>query len=389
MKIKRKIESEIQKELKVYKILTLTGPRQAGKTTLCKSLFPEKKYYSLEDPDIRNWCTEDPRSFLNEIKMGAVLDEIQRAPDFLSYLQTFVDGQKSNGLFILTGSNQLQLNEKITQSLAGRTSLATLLPFSISEIKDLTIKDSFSKIAYRGFYPGLYENEISPSLFYKNYYQTYVERDVTSLIQLKERMNFEKFVKLCAGRAAQILDYSNLANDVGVSVTTIKNWISILEASYILFRLPPYFENFSKRMIKSPKLYFYDVGLLSYLLDIRSENELDNHSMRGNIFENMAIVDLMKEFYYTGRDTKLYFLRDSKGNEVDLVYKLKEKFHLLEIKSGMTLNDDFYKGLKYYTAFFEEKKIKSKSYLIYSGEQEQSRSYAEIMNFKSLEKLST
>ena len=254
MILKRNIESTFLKISSLFKIVTITGPRQAGKTTLCRKVFPSKKYYSLEDPDIRNWCESDPRSFLKEISEGAILDEIQRVPEFLSYLQTYVDEKKERGLFILTGSNQLHLNEKVTQSLAGRTALMTLLPFSMTEIKEKVLDKSLEEIIFNGFYPGVFDSEMDPTVFYKNYYQTYIERDVTALIQLKDRLQFEKFVKLCAGRAGQILSYSGLSNDVGVSVATIQHWISVLEASFIVFRLPPFYENFSKRMIKSPKL---------------------------------------------------------------------------------------------------------------------------------------
>jgi predicted AAA+ superfamily ATPase len=266
MIINRNIESTFIKLASSFKIVTITGPRQAGKTTLCRKVFPDKKYYSLEDPDIRSWCETDPRSFLKEVSEGAILDEIQRVPDFLSYLQTHVDERSVKGQFILTGSNQLHLNEKVTQSLAGRTALMTLLPFSMKEIQSKIANKTFEEIIFEGFYPGVFDSMMDTASFYKNYYQTYIERDVTALIHLKDRMQFEKFVKLCAGRAGQILSYTGLSNDVGVSVATIQHWLSVLEASFIVFRLPPFYENFSKRMIKSPKLYFYDVGLLSYLL---------------------------------------------------------------------------------------------------------------------------
>jgi predicted AAA+ superfamily ATPase len=383
MILKRNIETTFHKLIASYKIVTITGPRQAGKTTLCRTVFPDKKYYSLEDPDIRSWCETDPRSFLKEISEGAILDEIQRVPDFISYLQTFVDERPGKGQFILTGSNQLHLNEKVTQSLAGRTAMMTLLPFSMTEIQSKISNKTFEEIIFEGFYPGVFDSAMDPTSFYKNYYQTYIERDVTALINLKDRMQFEKFVKLCAGRAGQILSYTGLSNDVGVSVATIQNWISILEASFIVFRLPPFYENFSKRMIKSPKLYFYDVGLLAYLLDMRSPSDLKNHSMRGALFENLVIVDIMKEQFYRGEDVKLYYMRDAKGVEIDLVYKSGLTAKLFEIKSGMTVNDDFFTGLSKFGELFSEHKIKADKYIIYSGEREFERNETQIINYRN------
>ncbi len=383
MILKRNIEAIFKKLASSYKIVTITGPRQSGKTTLCKTIFPEKKYYSLEDPDIRSWCETDPRSFLKDIAEGAILDEIQRVPNFHSYLQTFVDERSAKGQFILTGSNQLHLNEKVTQSLAGRTALMTLLPFSMTEIKSKISNKTFEEIIFEGFYPGVFESGMEPTSFYKNYYQTYIERDVTALINLKDRMQFEKFVKLCAGRAGQILSYSGLSNDVGVSVATIQHWISILEASFIVFRLPPFYENFNKRMIKSPKLYFYDVGLLSYLLDLRSPTDLKSHSMRGALFENLVIVDIMKEQLYRGEDVKLYYMRDAKGLEVDLIYKTGLTAKLFEIKSGMTVNDDFFTGLSKFGELFSGYNIKAKKYIIYAGEHEFERNETQIINYKN------
>lgn len=385
MIIERKIESHFKNLAKQYRIVTLTGPRQSGKTTLCKKLFPDKKYFSLEDPDTRAFSLSDPRGFLNSIEDGgAILDEIQRAPDLLSYLQTRVDASKKKGEFILTGSNQLHLNEKVTQSLAGRTALLTLLPFSMSEIKKRVKSQSLETTLFNGFYPGRYEDNLDPTIFYKNYYQTYVERDVRLLINIKDHLLFEKFVKLCAGRVGQILDYSSLSNDVGVSVPTIKNWLSVLEASYIVFRLPPYYDKFNKRMIKSPKLYFYDVGLLVYLLDVRRESELNSSPFRGPLFENLVICEFMKNNLSTGIDQALYYMRDSNGNEVDLVFKDDEKINLLEIKSGMTLNSDFLKSVTLYQNLFLQKKISCKTSIIYSGDEHIDYKGSTIKNYKNL-----
>jgi predicted AAA+ superfamily ATPase len=299
-------------------------------------------------------------------------------------LQTHVDERNTRGQFILTGSNQLSLNEKVTQSLAGRTAMMTLLPFAMSEIKETIRSLSLEELLYQGFYPGCFEPAMTPTLFYKNYYQTYVERDVSALIQLKNHLLFEKFVKLCAGRVGQILDYSGLSNDVGVSVPTIQNWLSVLEASFIVFRLPPFYENFNKRMIKSPKVYFYDVGLLSYLLDIRSAKELKSHSARGALFENLVIVDMLKESLYRGEEAKQYYIRDAKGNEVDLLYKQGARVLLFEIKSAMTVNSDFFKGLKKFSEIFRENNILTETSIIYSGEREFEQNQVQIKNYRNI-----
>jgi predicted AAA+ superfamily ATPase len=257
----------------------------------------------------------------------------------------------------------------------------TLLPFSLSEIRNINASKSLEEIIFNGFYPGVFDSEMAPSLFYKNYYQTYIERDLTALIQLKDRLQFEKIAELCAGRAGQILSYSGLSNDVGVSVATIQHWISVLEASFIIFRLPPFYENFNKRMIKSPKLYFYDVGLLSYLLNIRSASELKNHSMRGALFENLVIVDMMKNNLYQGEDVKFYYMRDSKGVEVDLVYKDGPVTKLFEMKSGMTINDDFFTGLSKMGELFSKSDMKIEKRIIYAGERDFEKYETKIINF--------
>lgn len=383
MIFRRTIQKTLEERAQQYKIVTITGPRQAGKTTLCQLCFPDKNYISLEDPDQRSLCEADPRAFLKRIENGAVLDEIQRVPEFLSYLQTFVDRKKEKGLFILTGSNQLTLNEKVTQSLAGRTALLNLLPLSLQELGKVN-SQNWQETAFKGFYPDLHVSNIPPDVFFKNYYNTYVERDVRNMMQLKDQLLFDKFVRLCAGRTGQLTDYSALSAEVGVAVNTIKNWSSILEASYITFRLPPFFENVNKRLIKSPKLYFYDTGLLCYLLNIRSADDLDTHPLRGAVFENMIIVDLYKKFVNKGEDPPFYFYRDSNGHEVDLVVQEKRQWHLFEIKSAMTFNSEFLKGLKYLSEVMTKSKKKSHSSLIYVGEVEQTFEGSNLRNWFKL-----
>lgn len=324
--INRLISKELVALTSEYPIVTVLGPRQAGKTTLTKDVLKGYEYSNLEIPEVREFAAEDPKAYLNQYKNPVIIDEIQRVPALLSYIQAIVDEEKQNGRFVLTGSHQLQLREAITQSLAGRTGILHLLPFSIKELAEADIAfDSFEEYAFRGFLPRVYDQSLRPTTAYSNYYQTYVERDVRQLIQLKDVTLFEKFIKLLAGRVGQLLDYSSLANDVGVGAKTIRNWISILEASYLLFKLPPYFENFGKRVIKSPKYYFTDTGLLCFLLGIRSPEQISRDPLVGSIFENIVVTECLKARYNRGDIPDLYFFRDSNGREVDLLIPLDRK----------------------------------------------------------------
>jgi len=284
MYITRDIEKEVLLMASAYPVVTITGPRQSGKTTMCKHLFPELPYFSFENPDIRLIAETDPRGFLSKLKKGAILDEIQNVPQILSYLQQIVDEKKNEVNYILTGSNNFSIINKISQSLAGRTAVLKLLPFSFSEMAS-GLNLSTDAIIFGGFYPANFCSNISPTKIYRNYYETYLERDLRELINIKELGLFQKFVKLCAGRIANLLNASALASEVGVSVKTIQSWIAVLEASFVLFRLQPYYENISKRLIKSPKLYFYDTGLASYLLGIEDVKQLERDPLRGALFE--------------------------------------------------------------------------------------------------------
>ena len=292
--INRTIESLLKTLAGQYPAVTITGPRQSGKTTLCRKVFPDKPYANLEAPDVRQFAQDDPRGFLAQYPQGAVLDEIQRTPDLVSYLQPLVDDDQRAGLFILTGSQQFEISQTINQSLAGRTALVKLLPFSIVEIQSSFLLPSIDSLLYHGFYPRLWDKKLDPTQALGDYYQTYIERDLRQLVTIKDLNLFQRFVQLCAGRVGQLLNISSLANDAGISHTTAANWISLLEASYIVFQLQPYYRNISKRLVKSPKLYFYDVGLATFLLGIENEKQVSRDPLRGNLFENMVIAETLK-----------------------------------------------------------------------------------------------
>jgi len=382
--INRDIEKEFIILASEYPVITILGPRQSGKTTLSRMLCPDKPYCSLENPDIREFALHDPRGFLNKYKHGAILDEIQRVPLLLSYLQQIVDDGIPNGSFILTGSHQLGLHNNITQSLAGRTGLLTLYSYSLNEIKktnSIQHIDTFDLIC-KGFYPGIHSKSIRTASFHRNYIKTYIERDVRELINLKDLTLFQKFMKLLAGRIGQLVNHSNLANDIGVSSTTIKNWISILSASFLIYELPPYFKNSRKRLVKTSKIYFTDTGVASFLLGIKNREQLERDPLRGAIFENAVVMEVVKGLNNFGLDENLYFYRDSNNNEVDLLIDLGEILLPIEIKSSETFNKSFLKGIK---CFFSDYKDKSKNgIVVYNGEYEQSLGNVEIINYLSL-----
>jgi len=368
-----------------YPIVTITGPRQSGKTTLVKQMFPEKQYINLENPDQREFARQDPRAFLSGLAEGAILDEMQRAPELLSYLQEIVDDRQKNGLFILTGSNQFSLLNSITQSLAGRTVLLKLLPFSINEIMDWTKDFSVDDFLFHGFYPGIYQEQRNPTIAYRSYYETYIERDLRQLIQIKDLAHFQHFVRLCAGRIGRLFNASNLSNEVGVSVPTIQSWLSIMQASYVVQMLPPFYENINKRLTKSFKLYFYDIGLATYLLGIENSQQLSRDPLRGALFENMVLMELIKSRIHRGLDPNLYFYRDNHQNEVDVVFKHGSFLIPIEIKSAQTFHLDFLKGLKFFTKIFSERV--TQGFLIYDGNIEQRLQQFQVINFRSMTQL--
>ncbi len=345
--ITRDICTELIQAATEYPVVTIVGPRQSGKSTLVQSSFPKKPYYSMEDPDVRAAAEYDPVGFLSNIKNGAILDEIQRLPTLLSYLQGIVDEDSRVGRFILTGSRQPLLHEAISQSLAGRTAVLTLWPFSLHELRNYSPSFDPFDLMVQGCFPRVHENQLLPRRFFNSYLQTYVERDVRSLIQVRDLSQFQKFMTLLAARTGQIVNFTAISNDCGVSTTTIRHWLSALSASYVVFELQPYSENIRKRVVRSPKVYFTDVGLATFLLGITTRDQATHDPLRGNLYENLVIADIMKEIFNRGLRPELYFFRDSRGNEVDLLIKDGRRLMPIEIKSAATFTPDWLKGLDY------------------------------------------
>jgi uncharacterized protein len=375
----RTIGRQISRLAHQYPVITVTGPRQSGKTTLCKMIFKDKEYVTLEDPDTRFFAEKDPRGFLERYQNGAILDEIQRSPGLLSFIQTLVDKKQKSGMFILTGSQQFELMNNLSQSLAGRTALVKLLPFSLKEAYQNKIP-SMEKVIYTGFYPRIFDKKLNPTEAMGFYINTYVERDLRLLVNVKDLTRFQIFLRLCAGRIGQILNLSSLGNDCGVNHSTIKNWISVLESSYIIKLIYPYYKNFSKRLIKSPKIYFYDTGLASYLLNITSETQLLTHYLKGPLFENLVIIELLKDRFNAIMPDNIYFFRDNIGNEIDLISESGNSITAIEIKSGKTVAEDFFKGLDYFKKLAPD----ITQNLIYGGSSSFSMNGIDVSGWKDL-----
>ncbi|MBR1652373.1 MAG: ATP-binding protein [Alloprevotella sp.] len=349
--IERTLKNRIVQLAGLYPIVTLSGPRQSGKSTLLKHAFPEYTYVSLEDLDIREFAQTDPRGFLATYNSHVIIDEAQRVPSLFSYLQTHVDNADQAGMYLLAGSQNFQLMEHINQSLAGRTAIVKLLPFSHAEMRAVGIlPQTVNEEIFTGGYPRIYDKGIFPTDYYPFYIQTYVERDVRQLKNIGDLSRFVRFVKLCAGRIGQLLNLSSLASEAGISVATASAWISVLEASYICYLLRPDWNNFSKRIVKSPKLYFYDTGLACSLLDVSDASQLTSHFLRGGLFENMVINEFLKDAWHNGHDADLRFWRDSQGNEVDLLKYEGDRVTAYEVKSGATFSPDFFRGLTKWAA---------------------------------------
>ena len=344
--IQREITPILRSLFGKYPVVTVTGPRQSGKTTLCRATFPDLQYVNLERPDTRNFAQEDPLGFLSRLENGAIIDEIQRVPDLVSYIQVQVDEQGRNGIFVLTGSRQFEVSEAISQSLAGRTGLLRLLPFTIAEVNRFRPEMDIDSMIYGGFYPRIYDQDIDPIQAYGDYFETYVERDVRQIGEIRQLKEFQRFVQLCAGRTGQLLNLQSLGNDAGISHTTARRWISILEASYILFCLQPFHANINKRLIKAPKMYFYDVGLAAYLMGIENSSQIRSHPLRGHLFENLVVVEALKYRFNRGKRSNLLFFRDSSGLEVDLLCTRGARFAAIEVKAGQTVGRSFFSNLK-------------------------------------------
>jgi predicted AAA+ superfamily ATPase len=385
--IPRKLSPALLNFAKKYPVVSVTGPRQSGKTTLVRSLFPKHRYLSLENPEIRSTALNDPKSIFEPKDQLLILDEIQHVPELLSYIQVITDEQKLSGQFILTGSQSLLLSEKISQTLAGRTAILKLLPFSLSEIDKLkqVKKFSYEEFIFKGFYPRTYDQNISPEEFYPFYLETYVQRDVREIQNVRDLNTFTNFVRLCAGRIGQLIDYTSLAKDTGVSVNTVKGWISILEAGFIIFLLYPYYKNFGKRVIKSPKLYFTDPGLASFLLGIKSADQVKTHYLKGSLFENLVIIELLKKRFNSGIPQDLWFFRDSNHNEVDVVSE-NEHLQWIEIKSSRTFSPDFLSTLRFLDK--NQDKEKDNKSIVYGGDNTFTHKGINIISWRDLDFLS-
>lgn len=381
--IERKVAETVIRLSNGYPIITITGPRQSGKTTLARATFPDKPYVSLEDPDARVFADSDPRAFFARFPDGAILDEVQRCPELFSYLQTIVDLDGRTGLYVLTGSQQFGLLSQISQSLAGRVGLVQLLPFSYGELAGAgkactAIEDTL----YTGSYPPLYDRTVSPADWYPGYVLTYLERDLHQLVNVRDMKTFQLFLRMCAARTGQLINLSSLANDCGITHNTAKAWLSVLEASYLIFFLQPHHRNFSKRMTKSAKLYFYDTGLVCWLLGIQDAAQVLSHSLRGAIFETWVVAELIKGRFNRGLTSNLFFWRDSAGDEVDLIIEKGEQLFPIEIKSGMTITADYFKALRKWESIAGG--IGGFPRLVYGGNESQQRTDTDIVAWKEI-----
>lgn len=381
--VKRILTDKIKVLLTKYPVVTLTGPRQSGKSTLLKNTFTDYKYVSLEDPDMRNFAANDPRGFLSTYPDKTIIDEAQKVPHLFSYIQTATDNANKTGMYILAGSQNFLLLEAVSQSLAGRTAVLKLLPFSMAEMNNggIPLHNVDTQI-FNGSYPRLFDKNIPPQDFYPYYIQTYVERDVRQVKNIGDIHKFEKFIKLCAGRIGQVLNVSSLANDCGISVSAANSWLSVLETSYICYLLKPDYNNFSKRLIKSPKLYFYDTGLACSLLDIKSAEQVSSHFLKGGLFENLVLTEFLKHYYNQGIVPDLTFFRDSSGNEIDIIDNVDGKQLAYEVKAGSTFSPDYFKGIVKWQGFSGYPS--ENCTVVYAGDMEMKTSNGRVVNYAKL-----
>ncbi len=380
--IQREAQNKLIQLSKTFKVIAVVGPRQSGKTTLVKEIFSDKPYFSLENPDTRNYAIEDPRGFLHNLPNGAILDEVQRTPLLFSYLQEIVDNNTQKGMFILTGSNNFLLQENISQSLAGRVGYLNLLPFSSNELQlGNLLPKSDEELLFNGFYPPIYDQNIAPIDWIPNYIRTYIERDVRQIKNVSDLLLFEKFMSILAGRTGQELNLTSISNEVGVDVKTIQSWIGILESSFIIYLLKPHYKNFNKTIVKRPKIYFYDTGLVCSFLRISNATQIENHPLKGAVFETLVVIEIVKKYTNQGLNPPLYYWRDKSGCEIDIIIDQGNLLIPIEIKSSKTINTDFFKNLKYWNNLSKM----STSILVYSGDQEQKRSDGTIVtNWKNI-----
>ena len=380
--IEREIAPKLLSYAQKFPVISLTGPRQSGKTTLLRYLLPQYRYVSLENPAIRNFAIEDPNGFLNTYDKFVIFDEVQRVPELFSYIQTKVDEDKIMGQYILSGSQNFLLLKQISQTLAGRVAVLKLLPLSYAELqKSNLLADSIAENIFKGTYPATFDRQLSSDEFYPSYIETYVQRDVRELIDVRDLRSFQTFLKLCAGRIGQPLNLSSLASDCGISSPTAKAWLSILESSFIVYTLSPYYKNFSKRLIKSPKLYFYDTGLACHLLNMTETIQAENYYQRGSLFENAMISELMKNRFNQAKNQTLYFWQDSHKNEIDLLEEIGENINLFEMKYSMTVTKEH---LKNFQLFRNLSNISGQNYLIYAGSETELRSDATVAPWRNV-----
>lgn len=381
----RAMLEEIQNVAKQLPVVTLLGPRQSGKTTLVTHAFPQKPYVNMESLHLRDLAKADPIGFLEQYPEGVILDEIQEVPELLSYIQVKVDKNQRKGEFILTGSHQIHLNKAIAQSLAGRTAILHLLPLSLEELARAGIHKSLDEFLYYGCYPRIHADQLNPTKTYSSYVRTYVERDIRKMLQVHDLDLFQKFMVLCASRVGQILNKDGLSGEVGVTAKTIGHWLSILEACYIVYRLPPYFENFGKRVIKSPKIYFCDVGLVSYLIGIENVEQMARDPLRGHLFENLVVNELMKGRYNQGLDPRFYFYQEAGRTEVDVIYPKGHQLVPIEIKSSQTFNSSLLQGLEKFKKIAPDRS--GDGYLVYAGAEEMRIGTNRLINYQNASKI--
>ena len=379
-KIKRKAVGYIKKISGSYPVVSIVGPRQSGKTTLARSFFKKLDYVNLEDPQTREFALNDPKGFLSKYPNGVILDEIQRCPDLPSYIQVLVDEETFKGQFVLTGSQNFSVLNTLSQSLAGRVSNVVLLPFCLKETTEFTKLKNLNHLIYTGFYPRIFHKKLNPYNFYSDYVLTYLERDLRQLQLIKDLSTFQRFLKLIATRVDQLIDHTSLSKEVGINIATVRKWLVLLEASYIIFFLPPFYKNMGKRITKRSKLYFYDIGLASYLLGIINDKQVDSHPLRGNLFENMVVSEILKQTYNNGGVFNFYFYQDSNKTEVDLLIPDSHKYSLVEIKASSTWNSGFRKGFDSFERAYGEHLNKT---LIYSGSENIKINHINLVSFNS------
>lgn len=384
--INRVIEKKVKQAAEKMPVIAVTGPRQSGKSTLVQKVFPNYTYVNLEDIEQRGFAKEDPKGFLSNLGAYAIIDEVQNVPDLLSYIQVVVDKEKRTGQFVISGSQNLQLMESVSQSLAGRVAIFNLLPFSLEELSQTKFaQDKYEKYILKGFYPPIYDRDLNPSTWLLDYIQTYVERDLRQIVNVTDLWAFRQFLEICAGRTGQLINLSEMGNVIGVSYKTVQKWLSVLQTSFIIYTLRPYHKNYNKRIIKAPKLYFYDTGLACALLNIRNIDDLNRHFAKGALFENFVINEILKNQYNRNLKPRPYFWIAAGNNEVDLLFDKAGELIPIEIKSGRTISANFFKSLRYFQTLSGA--LPENSFLVYGGDEVQQRSIVNILSWRQLGKI--